>query len=128
MFRSEFVVGGGESGAGRFTNPSAERAGDDESELFCGSLSWDATEDDIFNLFAEHGKVTNVKLIKDYEGRSRGRAFVKFASPEDAAAGLAVNGEEHMGRTLKVNYSSDKPGRQQTRGGNAPAARAPKFD
>lgn len=117
-------------------------AGEKESELFCGSLSWDATEDDIFNLFSEFGKVINVKLIKDYEGRSRGRAFVKFETAEDAEQGLQVNGQEHMGRQLKVNYSSDKPTgntrqNQGNRGGhggrgghrnNAPADRAPKFD
>lgn len=83
--------------ASRGGNAPAQRAPkfekfDQENELFCGSLSWDATEDDIANLFAPYGEVVNVKLIKDYQGRSRGRAFVKLSSAEEAAAGLAVNG------------------------------------
>lgn len=91
-------------------------------------MSWDASEDDIYNLFAPYGEVVNVKLIKDYQGRSRGRAFVKLSSPEEAAAGLAVNGMEHMGRELIVNYSSDKPTtntqqpRERNTYGNAPSA------
>jgi len=72
-------------------------------------LSWNATEDDIFTLFSEYGKVVNVKLLKDYDGRSRGRAYVKFSNAAGAEAGLAVNGTDHMGRQLIVNYSADKP-------------------
>jgi nucleolin len=79
-----------EPGDRRFAKP--EGKGEEESELFCGSLSWDASEDDIYNLFAEYGEVKNVKLLKDYEGRSRGRAFVLFADPTEAAAALAMNG------------------------------------
>ena len=115
-----------EPGDRRFAKP--EGKGEEESELFCGSLSWDASEDDIYNLFAEYGEVKNVKLLKDYEGRSRGRAFVLFADPSEAAAALAMNGQEHMGRQLVVNYSSDKPAPWASRGGNAPQNRAPKFD
>lgn len=82
---------------------------DQENELFVGSLSWNATEDDILQTFSEYGKVLNVKLLKDYDGRSRGRAYVKFADAAGAEAGCAMNGQEHMGRQLIVNYSADKP-------------------
>lgn len=36
------------------------------------------------------------------KGKFNGMAFVKFATPEEAAAGLSANGMEHMGRQIKV--------------------------
>jgi len=65
-----------------FATPAKTPKFEGETELFVGSMSWDATEDDIYNLFSKHGEVFEVKLLKDFEGRSRGRAFVKFATPE----------------------------------------------
>jgi RNA recognition motif-containing protein len=53
--------------------------------------------------------VWEIKLLRGYDGSSKGRAFIKFGSPEAAKAGLAANGGEHMGRRLIVNYSADKP-------------------
>jgi len=94
---------------------------DQSTELFCSSLSWDATEEDIQDLFKPYGEILNVKLIKDYQGRSRGRAFIKFSSAEEAEAGLAVNGKEHMGRDLAVKWSSEKPSWNDTK----PVAKSP---
>ena len=82
-----------EYGEEEFTFPSKRgREDDEESELFVGSLSFKASEDDIYDLFGKFGEVSNVKLLKDYDGRSRGRAFVKLSTSKEAAAGLTLNG------------------------------------
>jgi RNA recognition motif-containing protein len=73
--------------------------------IYVGNLSFDATQDDINQVFAEYGSVKSVKLPTDREtGRVRGFAFVEMGSEtEEQAAIDALDGAEWMGRTLKVN-------------------------
>jgi cold-inducible RNA-binding protein len=74
-------------------------------KLYVGNISFETTENDLQDLFEQHGKVTEVALINDkMTGRSRGFGFVTMA---DAASGTAAinafNGKEVQGRTLTVN-------------------------
>ena len=74
-------------------------------KLYVGNLSFDTTENDLQDLFEQHGAVREVALINDrVTGRSRGFAFVTMT---DAAAGTAamnaLNGKEVQGRALTVN-------------------------
>ena len=73
--------------------------------IYVGNLSFDATQDDINQIFGEYGSVKSVKLPTDREtGRVRGFAFVEMSSDsEEQAAIEALDGAEWMGRTLKVN-------------------------
>ncbi|NJM98682.1 MAG: RNA-binding protein [Phormidesmis sp. RL_2_1] len=73
--------------------------------IYVGNLSFDATQDDINQVFAEYGSVKSVKVPTDREtGRVRGFAFVEMsAESEEQAAIDALDGAEWMGRTLKVN-------------------------
>ena len=79
-------------------------------DIFVGNISFSSTEDDLRNLFSEHGNVSSVKIIKDMEtGRSRGFAFVTM--PDDSEANKAIeslNNNDFQGRTLKVNQSRPK--------------------
>ncbi|MGC1306724.1 MAG: RNA-binding protein [Phormidesmis sp.] len=73
--------------------------------IYVGNLSFDATQDDINQVFTEYGSVKTVKVPTDREtGRVRGFAFVEMSSEaEEQAAIDALDGAEWMGRTLKVN-------------------------
>lgn len=73
--------------------------------IYVGNLSFDATQDDINQVFTEYGTVKSVKVPTDREtGRVRGFAFVEMsAEAEEEAAISALDGAEWMGRTLKVN-------------------------
>jgi RNA recognition motif-containing protein len=54
-------------------------------KLFVGNLSYNATEADLRDLFAQTGEVASVKVILDRDtGRPRGFAFVEM-STDDAA-------------------------------------------
>ncbi len=79
-------------------------------DIFVGNISFSSTEDDLRNLFSEHGNVSSVKIIKDMEtGRSRGFAFVTM--PDESEANKAIeslNNNDFQGRTLKVNQSRPK--------------------
>ncbi|MDJ0846466.1 RNA recognition motif domain-containing protein [Crocosphaera sp.] len=73
--------------------------------IYVGNLSYDVTEADLEQVFAEYGTVKSVKIPSDREtGRSRGFGFVEMdAETEEEAAIEALNGAEWMGRALKVN-------------------------
>lgn len=73
--------------------------------IYVGNLSFDATQDDINQIFAAYGSVKSVKLPTDREtGRVRGFAFVEMSGDSEEQAAIdALDGAEWMGRTLKVN-------------------------
>ena len=49
--------------------------------IYIGNLSFQASEDDIREVFAEYGEVSRISLPVDREtGRKRGFAFVDMAS------------------------------------------------
>ena len=81
------------------------------TKLFVGNLSYNVTENDLQDLFAQHGTVTEVNLMLDrMTGRSRGFAFVSMSSKEEAdAATQALNGHNLDGRDLTVNEARPRP-------------------
>ncbi|MBM3320443.1 MAG: RNA-binding protein [Candidatus Eisenbacteria bacterium] len=85
-------------------------------KIYVGNLPFNATEDEIRELFAEHGNVRSVSLITDREtGRPRGFGFVEMDDAEGAAAIRALNGHDMGGRNLKV--SEAQPRRENQGGG-----------
>jgi len=75
------------------------------TKLYVGNLSFDTTENDLQDLFSQHGPVSEVNLITDrMSGRSRGFAFVTMGTPEAAQAAItALSGKDIQGRALTVN-------------------------
>jgi RNA recognition motif-containing protein len=74
-------------------------------KLYVGNLSFETTENDLQDLFEQHGTVTDVALINDrMTGKSRGFGFVTMGDSAQATAAIAAfNGKEVLGRTLTVN-------------------------
>lgn len=92
--------------------------------IYVGNLSWSMTDDDLMNLFTEHGAVTSAKILKDkMNGRSKGFGFVEMEDDEAAKAAIAaLNETEVQGRKLIVNESQpraegDRPKRSYGGGG-----------
>ena len=76
--------------------------------IYVGNISWGLSDQDLENVFAEHGTVTSAKIIKDRAtGRSRGFGFVEMSDGGEAAI-EALNGTEVDGRELVVNESRPK--------------------
>ena len=73
-------------------------------KLYVGNLPYSATEDELRQLFEQHGTVHSVSIISDREtGQPRGFAFVEM---DDAGADAAIRVLEQQqfgGRTLRVN-------------------------
>ena len=90
-------------------------------KLYVGNLSFDTTENDLQDMFDQHGKVTEVALMMDRTtGRSRGFAFVSMNDATEATAALnAFNGKEVQGRTLTVNEARPREERPRQFAGGA---------
>ena len=79
--------------------------------IYVGNISWGLTDQDLENVFAEHGTVTSAKIITDRAtGRSRGFGFVEMSDGAEAAI-EALNEAEVDGRKLVVNESRPKESR-----------------
>lgn len=82
--------------------------------IYVGNLSYEVTEEDLSNVFAEYGTVKRVQLPTDREtGRLRGFAFVEMETEaEETAAIDSLDGAEWMGRDLKVNKAKPREDRK----------------
>src|SRR5262249_20611153 len=87
--------------------------------IYVGNLVWDATADDLLELFEKHGKVTRAQVITDKEtGRSRGFGFVEMENDAEAQKAIeALNGFDHNGRPLTVNEARPREERGPGGGG-----------
>jgi len=81
-------------------------------KIYVGNLSFNSTEDDVRQLFSQHGTVHSVALINDRQtGRPRGFGFVEMDDDAATAAISALDGYEMDGRNLRVNEAQDRPKR-----------------
>lgn len=73
--------------------------------IYVGNLNYQASEQDLMDLFSEYGEVKEVKIIKDHNtGRPRGFAFVEMEDEQAITQAVdALNDKEFMQRTLVVN-------------------------
>jgi RNA recognition motif-containing protein len=89
------------------------------SKIYVGGLPYSTAEQELADLFGQHGAVTSAKIITDkYTGQSRGFGFVEMASDDEAKAAIeALNGTELGGRTLTVNEAKPQAPRTGFGGG-----------
>ncbi len=84
--------------------------------IYVGNLPFNVSEDEIRELFAQHGDVQSVKLITDREtGRPRGFGFVEMENDAAQSAISALDGTDFGGRTLRVNEARDRSARPHRR-------------
>jgi RNA recognition motif-containing protein len=88
--------------------------------IYVGNLSYQVTEEEVTEVFAEYGTVKRVQLPTDREtGRMRGFGFVEMSSDaEEDAAISELDGAEWMGRELKVNKARPREERPASGGNN----------
>ena len=95
----------------RSSTPSGRVARNESlKKLYVGNLPFETNEDELREMFEQHGPTVSVRVITDREtGRSRGFGFVEFESDDNAEAALqALDGKDMGGRALRVNEAQDK--------------------
>ncbi len=92
------------------------------AKLFVGNLSFQATEEDLRELFAQAGNVETVRIITDqFTGRPRGFGFVEMATKEEAQKAVEqLNGRLFRDRNLVVDEARPQPQRGGGGGGGGP--------
>ena len=88
-------------------------------KLYVGNLSFNTSEQQLSELFSQHGALASCSLVMDREtGRPRGFGFVEFQNAENAKAAMsALNGTAFDGRNLTVNEAKPREGGGGGRGG-----------
>jgi RNA recognition motif-containing protein len=89
-------------------------------KLYVGSLPYSTTEQQLSDLFSQHGSVDSARVITDkVSGQSKGFGFVEMASDEEAQKAInALNGTQFGGRTIIVNEARpQEPRTGGSRGG-----------
>jgi RNA recognition motif-containing protein len=89
------------------------------TKLYVGNLSFNTTENELQELFAQAGTVQEVSLMQDkFTGKSRGFAFITMGSEEDAQNAISkLNGQTVEGRALTVNEARPREPRPPGGGG-----------
>jgi len=85
--------------------------------IYVSNLSFNVTDEDLQDYFAEYGEVTSAKVIMDkFTGKSRGFAFVEMSDDEAAKKAIAeLDGASVDGRTIGVSVA--KPREDRGNGG-----------
>jgi RNA recognition motif-containing protein len=76
------------------------------TRLYVGNLSYNVTEGELRDVFAEGGRnVVEVKIVMDRDtGRPRGFAFVEMGSDDEANGAISsLTGREIQGRPINVS-------------------------
>ena len=90
-------------------NSAEEESKGEHAELFVKNMSYESSEKSLKSFFSKYGTVTNVKILKRDDGKSKGIGFVGFSSRKEAQS--AIDDADNLncdGRTVQVSYSNDK--------------------
>ena len=81
-------------------------------KMYVGNLSFSSTEDQVREMFAQHGEVASVSMVMDRDtGQPRGFGFVERPIDAQAQAAItALNGQNFQGRNLTVSEARPKTG------------------
>lgn len=97
------------------------------TKLFVGNLSYQASENDITELFSQAGTVESVKVITDAQtGQPRGFGFVEMSTADEAKNAITMfNGTALKERNLTVNEAKPPVKRDSGGGGRRPSGGRP---
>ncbi len=78
--------------------------------IYVGNLSYNMTEAELEELFAEFGTVTSARIISDRDTqRSKGFGFVEMSEQSEAEEAIKqLDGKDVGGRNLRVNEAKPK--------------------
>ena len=81
--------------------------------IYVGNLSFDASEEDLRQLFSGFGQVSSATIVKDrYSGQPRGFGFIEMPDQTEARTAIEnLNGKELLGRSINVSEARPKTDR-----------------
>jgi RNA recognition motif-containing protein len=87
--------------------------------IYIGNLDYAVNEQQLQDLFSQHGEVSSAKIITDkFTGRSKGFGFVEMPNDGDATNAInALNGTAMKNRNITVTEARPKEEGAGNRGG-----------
>ena len=80
-------------------------------KLFVGALPYSVTEADLFPLFNQFGEILELHIQRDWLGRSKGCAWLRYSTMEECDAAIeALHNNYYLGsmnRPMQLTYASD---------------------
>lgn len=94
--------------------------------IYVANISFKASDDELKELFEQHGEVTSAKIIMDkLTNRSRGFGFVEMADSTSAKQAISeLNGYNFQGKELIVNEARPKTDAPRGGGGYGNSGRS----
>jgi RNA recognition motif-containing protein len=88
-------------------------------KMYVGNIPYNATEEDLRELFLEYGEIESLKIMKDkFTDRSKGFGFIEMVNEEDAKKAIAtLNGKDFKGKSLTVAEARPQQKRHSFGGG-----------
>src|SRR5882672_2628346 len=95
------------------------------TKLFVGNLTYNTTENELQDHFAQAGTVISVNIMQDRAtGRSRGFAFIEMGSQAEANKAIELfHQKDFQGRPLTVNEARPREERPPGGGGGGRGGR-----
>jgi len=79
------------------------------TEVFMGNLSFDIDDSSLKEAFKDCGEITNIKWLEHKDtGKFKGCGFISFGDAEMAAKAVGMNGQEVLGREIRVDFAKGK--------------------
>ena len=80
-----------------------------QNKLYVGNFPFSVEEAQLRELFSDYGEISELAMITDREtGRSKGFAFITFATQQAAEKALELDGKDLGGRKLRVNIAQER--------------------
>lgn len=87
-------------------------------KLYVGNLPYNTDDSELRSMFESYGSVESARVISDRQtGQSKGFGFVEMSDDAAQSAMRALDGQQHGGRTLRVNEARPQEARAGGGGG-----------
>ncbi|KAM9377601.1 cleavage stimulation factor subunit 2 [Pholidichthys leucotaenia] len=100
--------------------------------VFVGNIPYEATEEQLKDIFSEVGLVVSFRLVYDREtGKPKGYGFCEYQDQETALSAMRnLNGREFSGRALRVDNAASEKNKEELKslGTGAPIIESPYGD
>uniref|UniRef100_A0A667ZLR9 Cleavage stimulation factor, 3' pre-RNA, subunit 2 n=1 Tax=Myripristis murdjan TaxID=586833 RepID=A0A667ZLR9_9TELE len=97
--------------------------------VFVGNIPYEATEEQLKDIFSEVGLVVSFRLVYDREtGKPKGYGFCEYQDQETALSAMRnLNGREFSGRALRVDNAASEKNKEELKslGTGAPIIESP---
>lgn len=103
---------------GNSNNGNSRGGSGGNKKIFVANLPFKINDNEIRNFFQKCGEITDIKILMNDEGKSKGVCFLEFEDSDAAENAVSMNGEELNGRKIKVEISKPKERDGGGRGGS----------